>query len=285
MTSDVSVLTLVGDRQDHFDRLVAGLARSTVQPGELVVSDIGETPVRLPAAPFPIRRIAVAGSPPRLAAARNRTAEAAYGRRLLFLDVDCIPGRHFVERLSAAIETTDGLFCSEVFYLPQGAVSDGWSEHDLATAGRAHPVRRFPSAGMRREDNPGLFWSLAFGVMRSAFERIGGFDERFVGYGAEDTDFGFAARKNGVPLFMLAGAPAFHQHHRTFDPPLQHFDAILRNAERFHTKWDVWPMSGWLDAFADLGLIDRPATGPIVVRRQPTADEISTAARPPGEPF
>ena len=121
--------------------------------------------------------------------------------------------------------------------------------------GQPHPTRSFPAAGTRQELNIGLFWSLAFAIRRQSFERIGGFDERFVGYGAEDTDFGFSAQRAGLPLIFVGGIPVFHQHHDGYDPPLQHFESIVLNAQLFHRKWHFWPMRGWLDAMAAIGLI------------------------------
>ena len=41
--------------------------------------------------------------------------------------------------------------------------------------GAVHPVRPFPAQGLEPVDNPGLFWSLAFAIRRSTFQRIGGF--------------------------------------------------------------------------------------------------------------
>jgi len=64
-----------------------------------------------------------------------------------------------------------------------------------------------------------------------------GFDEAFAGYGAEDTDFGFRAREADLPLVYMGGPGASHQFHDTFDPPLHHFQDIIRNARMFREKW------------------------------------------------
>lgn len=36
---------------------------------------------------------------------------------------------------------------------------------------------------------------------------------------------------------------------------MQHLADIVANARCFRSKWGVWPMRGWLRAFADAGLI------------------------------
>ena len=81
------------------------------------------------------------------------------------------------------------------------------------------------------------------------------FDERYEGYGGEDTDFGFRLRDAGVPLVWVGGAHAYHQYHPTSVPPWQHLDDILRNGRHFAQRWGRWPMTGWLDAFERAGAI------------------------------
>lgn len=272
----LSVLTIVRNRTAHLVNMLVGVARSAVQPDELVIVDMSDEPLALTGLqPFVrIERLETAGLP--LAKARNRAAACATGDRLIFLDVDCIPMRECLGRLSAAMNETDGLICAEIRYLGPGDAKAGWDEATLIAKGRAHPVRPFPRYGLKAVSNLGLFWSLAFAVRRSTFEAIGGFDERFTGYGGEDTDFGFAAEQAGCPLYFLGGAIACHQYHETFDPPLQHFEDIIANANRFRRKWGFWPMSGWLDQFAQAGLIAWQRDHVRMLRR-PSEDEIASA--------
>jgi GT2 family glycosyltransferase len=272
----LSVLTIVRNRTDHLVNLLEGVRRSAVQPDEVIVVDMSDEPVALTGLQSSVRieRLETAGLP--LAQARNRAAACATGERFIYLDVDCIPMRECLGRLSAAIKDTDGLVCAEVRYLGPGDAAAGWDEALLMGKGRAHPVRPFPRDGLEPVSNPGLFWSLAFAIRRSTFAAIGGFDERFTGYGAEDTDFGFAAREAGCPLYFLGGALACHQYHETFDPPMQHLDDIVANANRFHRKWGIWPMSGWLEQFEKLGLIAWQSDNVRTLRR-PSEDEIGKA--------
>lgn len=46
-----------------------------------------------------------------------------------------------------------------------------------------------------------------------------------------------------------------HQYHDKYDPPLNHFDSIIKNAQRYQKKWSVLPMQKWLKAFEELDLI------------------------------
>ena len=284
MTS-LSALTMVRNRQAHLDRLVEGLTLSASPPDELIVIDMSDAPVTLPPLSFPVRVERLAGDALPLAAARNLAAALASGDNLLFLDVDCIVSSSVCSRMQALLAEHDAVVCPEVLYLPAGAVRPGpLSETGLRAAGRPHPVRRFPQEGESLERNPGLFWSLAFALRRSTFHRLGGFDETYVGYGAEDTDLGFRITREGLPLLFAGGAPVFHQHHEGYDPPLQHFRALIANAKRFHAAWSVWPMDGWLRAMADIGLIDWSSDG-LTIRRDPTLAEIAAARKDPANPF
>ncbi len=269
----LSVLTIVKNRSGHLAQLVEGLCRSDVLPAELVVVAMGSAcPVEVAPAPFPVRvvRLDRPGLP--LAQARNAAARLAQGNAWLFLDVDCIPMRGLMAGMSQCLAEHDALICAEVLYLGPDDARAAWREEDLIERGSRHPVRQFPSIGVRSEANAGLFWSLVFGIRRQSFERLGGFDETFTGYGAEDTDFGFRAQQAGLPLLFMGGAGAFHQYHDSFEPPLQHFDDIVRNAALFRDRWQIWPMDGWLTGFERAGLIHRDDTTITILKRPARAD-------------
>lgn len=264
-----SLITLVANRASHLAHLVAGVARGDERPDELVVVDMGSndaprdvvdavdldvdvvwvTPDELVAPGRP-------GLP--LAAARNVGARRASGDQLVFCDVDCIPSRTLVSAYRRAIER-GGLCCGPVRYLERF-----WHRHDaphhvgddagLRARSAPHPARPAPSSEHVDERHE-LFWSLSFGLDRSTWDRLGGFDESYVGYGGEDTDFGFRARAAGVGLRWMDDGLAFHQWHPVSDPPVEHLDDIVANARSFRRRWGTWPMEGWLQGFADRGLI------------------------------
>jgi GT2 family glycosyltransferase len=280
----VSVLTIVRNRGAHLQQLVEGLRRSERQPDELVIVDMSNTPVGVASAAFPIclDRFETGGLP--LAAARNKAASLAQFENLIFLDVDCIPLSGCVGTLAATLADHDALLCADVRYLGPDDARGVWTEAGLLAAGRPHPVRSFPAEGAREEINAGLFWSLAFALKRSRFLSLGGFDENFTGYGAEDTDFGFRASGAGIRLLFVGQAIACHQHHDSYDPPLQHLEDIVRNAGHFRARWGRWPMEGWLRAFEELGLI-RWQDDKISILRLPTDVEIATARVVPENPI
>lgn len=282
---EASVLTLVKGRGDHLRQQLLGLARGTRRPRECIVVNMGGGDLSLPELDFPLvlHDMTSPGLP--LAAARNAAAGLARAPVLIFLDVDCVPSANLVEALAADVRGAEGLICCEVLYLPARArgIED---EARLRALGVPHEVRHFPPEGLRREENAGLFWSLAFAMRRDTFHALGGFDAGFEGYGGEDTDFAFRARQAGIPLLFTGSTRAFHQHHAIHDPPLNHFADILANAERFRSRHGVWPMEGWLNAFAAMGLIAPPGAGErLHVIRAPTPAEVAASAGPPDRPY
>ena len=284
MIAGTTVITLNKGRDAHLARLLEGLARGP-HPEACVVVEMGANPAPLPDLGFPIRRVHLEAAGLPLARARNAGRRAATTERLVFLDVDCIPSADLVPSLSHDLDAADGLICCEIRYLPAGTVADDWTEVALRAAGHRHPVRHFPERGLARSENVGLFWSLAFGVRATTFDRLGGFDEGFDGYGAEDTDLAFRADALGIPVLFTAGGLAFHQHHLACDPPLQHFSDIVRNAARFRARHGLWPMDGWLDAFAVRGLIGSNWRDGLTVLRHPTSDEVAATRVPADRPF
>lgn len=270
-----SVCTLVRNREGHLHQLVEGLRRSSLQPAELIIIDMSDVPVTVGATDFPVRieRLPTEGLP--LAKARNQAAALATQDSLLFLDVDCIPMRDCLGRLQEELAQRDALLCADVRYLGPDSARSDWTEAELLGQGKPHPVRDFPEVGVRAETNPGLFWSLAFAIRKQRFENLGGFDEGFAGYGAEDTDFGFRAAQQGLPLLFVGGALACHQYHPNYEPPLQHLTDIVRNARHFHARWRAWPMEGWLAAFQSMGLI--AWDNDVRVLRLPTEGEVARA--------
>ena len=281
--TDLSVITIVRNRARHLARLIEGLAAGTAAPHELIVVDMSDEPVTLPHLPFPAHLLEFATGHLALAAARNAGARAASGARLLFLDVDCIPRRNLVAAMDRELIAADALICPEVRYLGPDA-AHLTEETALDRASRRHPVRTFPESGHRVETNLGLFWSLTFGIRRARFGALGGFDEAYAGYGAEDTDFGFRARDAGLPLLFLGGTGSFHQHHGVMSPPLQHLPDIVRNANRFHARWGLWPMQGWLQEFAEMGVVVFTATE-LRQLRDPTPADLQAATQPPSVYF
>jgi GT2 family glycosyltransferase len=258
-----AVVTIAAGRAEHLARQRAGLAGGTLRPSAHVVVSMGDNALSASLAGTGVEVVTVPGGERLpLAAARNAGAARAreHADRLVFLDVDVIPGARLLERYASALQAHPGsLLSGPVAYLPAGVVTD-------LEAFPAHPARPVPADGtVAPADDPGLFWSLSFALSADSWAATGGFDEAYRGYGAEDTDFALRAERAGVPLAWVGGAVGYHQHHPVSRPPVEHLVDILTNGELFAQRWGWWPMGGWLEAFEERGLVRRDGAGWVAV--------------------
>ncbi|WAH56360.1 galactosyltransferase-related protein [Pseudomonas silvicola] len=272
----MKVITLVHGRGTHLANLIRGLELSSLTPRGLWIVHMNEAPGPFSSHVFPIHTLRVddpGGLP--LAKARNHVATIDPVAPWVFLDVDCIPAHDLLAQYRDGLQAQpDALHMGQVRYLPQGANGAGWNEAALYAQGVEHALARFrsgPGSALPHH----LFWSLNFACTGTVFARIGGFDEDYRGYGGEDTDFAFRARRAGVPVLDNA-AMAFHQYHPSYDPPLNHFADIIVNARHFHRRWGVWPMEGWLHAFTEQGLL-RWTDEHLEIIQAPSAEDVERA--------
>ena len=282
----VSVLTIARGRDEHLRNLVLGLEQQSRAPEELIIGVMQDAPYEgLPATRFPVRQIPVPGEELPLAAARNAVARHAASDALVFLDVDCVPAPDLVADYAARLRPGAGLLMGEVHYLPESSARPGWTFETLERDGVVHDDRAGTLVeALERCDDYRCFWSLNFGIHHEDFKTAGGFDERYRGYGGEDTDFGRTLAERGVPISWLRGARAYHQFHAHCMPPVHHLEAIVRNAEIFADKWGHRTMEHWLYCFGLLGLIEDTPEGLRVVDPRPEVDAAAFAPAD-GKPY
>jgi N-acetylglucosaminyl-diphospho-decaprenol L-rhamnosyltransferase len=282
-----AVVTIVRGRHDHLARQQQWLARGRALPERVLIVSMGDPDLSDVVAEGPLKSrtdvlLLDDNVPLALAAARNAGARAAWagGAALcVFLDVDCLPGPGLLGAYEAAhrSSTEPAVLCGPVAYLPQPGPG-GYAGCDVESA-TPHPARPAPRPGATiRDDRWELFWSLSFALGRRSWDCVGGFDEAYVGYGGEDTDFGQRARAAGAHLYWVGGARAGHQWHPKSDPPVEHLHDIVANANRFYARWGWFPMTGWLEEFHRRGLVtlEKDASAWTVAR---TEADGQTAAR------
>lgn len=287
----LSVVTLVRDRNALLRSFLAGLAaqRSPVEvvvvraggvedPRE-VIDEVGGLRATVCEVEAPDERIPYS-------TARNAGAAAASGEHLAFCDADTIASPTFAGSIDAALAAHDALCTGEVRYLPPGDAS-GVAFDELLARSRPHPHREaVPHRGVALGGRHELVWGLCMAMRHSTFDLVGGFDEGYGGYAGEDTDLGRSLAAAGIPVGLVADAVVLHQHHDSFDPPVQQLRATVANAQRYRDKWGTWPMAGWLKSFAELGLVEwSPEATTCTVVRDPSPEELEACRRRVALPF
>lgn len=212
-----SVIVPTCDRAMSLVECVRRLAPDTqaAVPGgyEVIVSDDGRTEEtrRRVADEFPWVRW-IQGPRRGPAANRNHGASVARGTWLFFTDDDCLPDPDWI-----------AAFWSAIVQHPDAAAFEG-------AVLPAEPIRR-SSARCPINASGGKFWSANIAVMRTIFERIGGFCPLFPRAAAEDQDLYFRLQQVTVIPFV----PAARVTHPVLYPTLGQLLAKIRPSTHAHT--------------------------------------------------
>ena len=270
-----SVVITHFQREKNLLNTLEGLNRQSEPPFEVIVVEMGTGIVIEEVFQYKLRivNLPMVWDQMPLAAARNYGAETCATGQLIFLDVDCIPATDFCKKIVGLSFNKKALVMGTPRYMLHNNISDGFIDN-LEIESVSHPAR--PNVKNWREENCyEMFWSLCFGLPVETYLHIGGFDENYKGYGAEDTDFALETKHAGVP-FYLSDAKVYHQQHPVYVPPLNHMRSIIGNCNLFFSKWGYWPMGSCLREFADLGFIEwNPEQDvPVSVLKNPSKSEI-----------
>lgn len=216
---DTSILVTTFRRPRHLALVLESIAmqRGVPRTFEVVVADdgsgdaTGEVVERFAATvDIPVRFTTQQHEGFRLARVRNNAARLARGEYLLFLDGDCIlprdhlaahgarrrPGLVLLGHCARLPEETSRLL------VPENLSVTNLSGLVPAAEIRAlvHRHRRARWHNLVRHPTKPRLTGGDFGLWRADFERVNGFDERFVGWGQEDDDLGLRLRAAGLRL-------------------------------------------------------------------------------------
>lgn len=248
-----TIVTIVKGRRTHLHNHIISCTRSLQLPIEHIIvvmddaSDINQNQY----SSYPLRVIQLKSHQKLpLAKARNIGIGAAIGTIVVVLDVDCIVSPTLFRTFLRSL-TSSEILSAFPYYLPRVPQSNE-TYNLLLMEATPHPERKHIGIGSTIE--PRLFWSLAFAGYKTDLLRAGGFDENLTGYGAEDTDFAVCLAKHAI-YFSFVDDKILHQYHEKYDPPLNHFDDIIKNATYYYHKHGVWPMEGWLQKFTSMRYI------------------------------
>jgi len=223
VATPLSVIVTTFEWPDALEAVLRGLASQSDPSFDVVVADDGSGPETAAVVDrwretFP-GRLTHAWQPDegfRLSQARNLGAVASGGSYLVFVDGDCIPRRHFVAAIRRA--AVPGWFLagkrvqlsrklSEAVLRDRTPVG-GWSTATLVRRARREldPWRNLTPRDRRRPWRPqlpdfepsGNEYGFLMAMHRSDYERVNGFDQRFVGWGDQDVDLAVRLRRLGL---------------------------------------------------------------------------------------
>ncbi|GLZ40553.1 glycosyltransferase [Actinokineospora sp. NBRC 105648] len=208
----ISVVVAHYEQHAQLARVLAALRAQTTPPAEVIVADDGSATA--PVCPG-TKVLTQPDRGFRAAAARNMGARAARGEVLVFLDADTVPGPDFLAALTQRVAR-----CPDVLAVGRREHRDLSALHpgaDPSTApalpAPAWLVEGYRASGnLLHTDGRGFRYviSAVLACRASLFTDLGGFDERFTGYGGEDWDLAYRAWNSGAVLVHESDALAWH---------------------------------------------------------------------------
>jgi glycosyltransferase involved in cell wall biosynthesis len=184
-----SVIVVTRDRPALLADALAGVAAQTHAPIEVVLADDGDRRVAADAGALPLTRLAVRCG--QAGAARNAAARVARGEVLAFLDDDDRWRPDHLAGFARAFADPTLAFAWRDCEVVREVIEPGGARRDTD---RLTIARDWDDARMR--DNDYLPPS-AWGVRRSLFDSLNGFDETF--RYSEDWDFALRAAARTTP--------------------------------------------------------------------------------------
>lgn len=281
MAYDIAIVVSTFERPGHLERCLASLEAQRGVEGrfEVVVSDDGsrdDTLDRVAAiterVAFPLSFTTHRHDGFRLSRCRNEGVAASTADFLLFTDGDCVlpPGHllaHLEERRPGAVTAGGCVRLDQA--ATERVTEDVIRRGDTARLVLPKEFRRLRSKAFRAAVYQWLrvpmrprLSGIDIGVWRSDFERVNGFDERFVGWGLEDQDLQRRLERIGVTIrSILHRTAAIHLWH---EPASSFVRKNLGTANLAYYRRRDWT------AFCEDGLVkadDRAATLPLGPRR------------------
>lgn len=152
---------------------------------------------------------------PSVSRARNTGARSARAPLLLFCDADDQVGTRWVEGMVCALEAGADLVGGRILVARTG-LADWMYEVQY---------RSFDGRCIQQAYGVPYVIGASLGCRRSAFEAVGGFDERYVPAGGEDLDFAIRLMGRGLGISEAPGATVTYQ-------PRRRIGGLLRQACR-----------------------------------------------------
>ncbi len=241
LPGSTAVILTTYNRPDALEAALEGFREQDSTAFELLVADDGSTAETRTVveryakrAPFRVQHVWQEDRGFRAGAARNRATAHTNAEYIIFTDGDCVPPPFFVRRHVALAER--GCFLSGNRILLSAAFTElllrervpihrwsagrwviAWAKRDV---NRALPLVHLPDGAFRKraEDRWEGVKTCNLSLWRRDLVRANGFDERYAGWGLEDSDLVVRLLHAGVRHKSARfAAPVFHLWHREND--------------------------------------------------------------------
>ena len=220
----VGLIITTYNRPDALAAVLRSVRAQTITPHEIIISDDGSsTETALVVQNFkrqlPIKHCWLPDCSFRAARARNLAVAKSTAQYLIFIDGDVLLPKAFIEN-HLQLSQSGTIIAGNRKILSPETTSRILDETNIATANYVFKSTKFRRLwlGIFRDH----FWNTLESVrtcnlslFREDAYAVGGFDESFVGWGREDTDFVARSVNSGMRIrsgrFAVAGAHLWHK--------------------------------------------------------------------------
>jgi len=236
---DISVVIPTRNRIETLRHVVPTLLRQTLAPQryEILIADSNSDDgtaqyLRERSAALPKGSLRhLPGDYTSRAAARNAGAAAARAPIVMFTDADILASEALLERHLA-----DHCAAENDRIAVVGCELRVDSLEDYRTQTARPETRRPLQRPWRRRLSWLYFLTGNASVRRDDFDKVGGFDEAFTGYGHEDLELGYRLRKSGVEIAYDRDAINYHWHPVGYEEEIGRMELAGFSTVRFYRK-------------------------------------------------
>jgi glycosyltransferase involved in cell wall biosynthesis len=237
----VSLIISTYNRPEALAKVLAGVARQTRWPKEILIADDGSAESTRSLignwknqSPAPVSHIWHPHEGFRKTIILNQAIRAAHGDYIVFLDGDCVPHPRFIadhENLAEKrywVQGRRSFVKSDYVEIFDPATTSIWQWLLLGKMSGVFKAIRLPSPIIRRGTEQRGLIGCNMAIWREDLVAINGFDETYIGWGGEDSDIGSRLYHLGRPRkFVYGHAVVYHLNH----PPLSR-DSFRDNSSR-----------------------------------------------------
>ena len=171
--------------------------------------------------------------------ARNKGLDHASGDIIVFLGDDTIPKKDWLQKVVAFHEThpePEAVLLGKVSW-PEKLAADPfhqWLEQNA----------QFQWQKLKKQNNSYHFFYTSNISLKKSFIDEEHFSDDFVGWGFEDTEFGYRLSKKGMQLFYDETCEVLHDHEQTLEGVIKNTKLARKNAEIFeklHPEVNILP--------------------------------------------